>query len=71
MGLLALVLESPWLYYCQDLYIKYILNLVVHTSILLADLGFVKRMIKEDTLGNTNKLYLTLYEVDGLLLENC
>ena len=27
-------------------------------------------MIKEDNLGNTNKLYLTLHEVDGLILEN-
>lgn len=28
-------------------------------------------MIKEDNLGHKNKLYLTLYEVDDLLLENC
>ena len=28
-------------------------------------------MIKEDSLGDTNKLYLTLHEVYSLLLENC
>ena len=28
-------------------------------------------MIKEDNLGDTNKLYLILHEADGLHLENC
>lgn len=28
-------------------------------------------MIEEDNLGDTNKLYLILHEVDSLLLENC
>ena len=28
-------------------------------------------MIKEDNLGDINKLYLTLHEVDSLFSENC
>ena len=28
-------------------------------------------MIKEENLGDTNKLYLTLHEADGILLEKC
>ena len=28
-------------------------------------------MSKDDNLGDTNKPYLTLHEVDSLLLENC
>lgn len=27
--------------------------------------------IKEDTLGDRDKPYLTFHEVDGVLLENC
>lgn len=29
------------------------------------------KVIKEDNLGDTNKLYLTLHEVDKFHLENC